>query len=110
MNNEAQPNTLTPAQTERLAVLQEQLGTAQQAIGTIQRWGFARVDPALGHGTQLTNRKRLETALGGVICVTGLMTKNSDLVKGEIETATKNKTEEIPPSLIHQDETVYATG
>jgi hypothetical protein len=95
-------NNLTPAQQERLAFLQEQLGVTQQAIGTIQRWGFARVDPSLGHDSQITNRKQLENGLAGVICATGLMTKNNDLVKNSIEGATAKATEAIVPTLTHQ--------
>jgi hypothetical protein len=110
MENQNHPpiNNLTPAQQERLAILQEQLGVTQQAIGSIQRWGFARVDPSLGHGVQITNRKQLETGLAGVICATGFMTKNGDLVKGAIEAATTAQFEQLQPSLIH--ETAGATS
>lgn len=104
MENQNNPpiNNLTPAQQERLAFLQEQLGVTQQAIGTVQRWGFARVDPSLGHDAQITNRKQLEQGLAGVICATGLMTKHNDLVKGAIESATIKTTELIVPTLTHQ--------
>jgi len=98
------PNQLTPAQQERLAFLQEQLGVTQTAIGSIQRWGYARVDPSLGHDSQITNRKQLEQGLAGVICATGLMTKNGELVKNSIEGATGKMTEAIVPTLTHQHE------
>jgi len=104
MENQNTPpiNNLTPAQQERLAFLQEQLGQTATAIGTIQRWGFARVDPSLGHNSQITNRKGLENALAGVICATGLMTKNNDLVKSSIEGATTRTMETVVPTLTHQ--------
>lgn len=104
MDNTNTPTNLTPAQQERLAFLQEQLGVTQTAIGTILRWGYPRVDPSLGHDSQITNRKQLETGLAGVICATGLMTKNNDLVKGSIESATGKMTESIVPTLTHQHE------
>jgi hypothetical protein len=99
-------NELTPAQQERLAFLQEQLGVTQQAIGNIQRWGFTRVDPSLGHDNQVTNRKLLENGIAGVICATGLMTKSNDLIKSSIEGATLRKTEDVVPTLTHQSEGV----
>ena len=39
-------NQLTPAEAERLALLLEELGEAQQAIGKILRHGYASTHPA----------------------------------------------------------------
>ena len=55
-------NDLTPAQAERLAILLEEMGEAQQAIGKILRHGYESRHPDGGQ----TNRESLERELGDV--------------------------------------------
>lgn len=62
---EAPFNKLTPAQAERLALLSEELGEAQQAIGKILRHGYESRNP-VAHGP--TNRDALAKELGDVLC------------------------------------------
>jgi len=55
-------NRLSPAQAESLALLLEELGEAQQAIGKILRHGLYANHPATG----VVNRAALERELGDV--------------------------------------------
>lgn len=55
-------NQLTPAEAERLALLLEELGEAQQAIGKILRHGYESTHPDGGP----TNREALERECGDV--------------------------------------------
>lgn len=57
-------NILTPAQAERLALLSEELGEAQQAIGKILRHGYESYHPR--DVLQVSNRERLEKECGDV--------------------------------------------
>lgn len=57
-------NDLTDAQLERLAILSEELGEAQQAIGKIIRHGYHSWNPEVVGKT--TNRDDLAKELGDV--------------------------------------------
>lgn len=57
-------NELTPAETERLAILAEEMGETIQVIGKILRHGYDSRNPLEGK-TGWTNRANLEKELGG---------------------------------------------
>jgi hypothetical protein len=57
-------NELTAAEVERLAVLSEELGEAQQCIGKILRHGYESYNPVVDTG--MTNRRELEREIGDI--------------------------------------------
>lgn len=65
-------NKLTPAQTERLALLSEGCGQVIQVIGKILRQGFDSTPPEGGR----TNRQRLEKELAAVDFAKSLLVEN----------------------------------
>jgi NTP pyrophosphatase (non-canonical NTP hydrolase) len=76
-------NKLTPAQTERLALLSEELGEAIQVIGKILRHGFDSYNPTIPNSP--TNTQFLELELGDVVYAMGLMAAAGDVSMDEIE-------------------------
>lgn len=70
-------NQLTPSQLERLALLSEELGEAQQAIGKIMRHGYESCHPA--DVTHRTNRSHLEWELGDVMAAMHLLGLAGDI-------------------------------
>lgn len=70
-------NGLTPAQTERLAFLLEELGEAQQVIGKILRHGYESSNPLVVGDP--TNREALEREMGDVVCAFGLLADAHDV-------------------------------
>jgi len=95
-------NQLTPAQAERLAILLEELGEAQQAIGKILRHGYDSVNPlVLGSPT---NRKNLEKELGDVQCAIDRLCQARDIRRGAVNTWASKKQLLATPYLHHQAE------
>ena len=86
-------NKLKPGELERLALLLEELGEAQQAIGKIIRHGYA----------QFENRMDLEEELGHVLYAVNLMCNNGDLTIDWINYYKKEKAEDIKSYLHHQE-------
>lgn len=70
-------NGLTPAEAERLALLLEELGEAQQAIGKILRHGYERYNPDLDGGP--TNRVALTVELGDVLAAMKMLAAKRDI-------------------------------
>lgn len=91
-------NRLTPAEDERLALLLEEMGEAQQAIGKIMRHGYESRHPA---GIR-TNREMLERELGDVIAAIRMMQEACDISSGRIEAHALNKRESVRDYLHHQ--------
>jgi len=91
-------NQLTPAEAERLAILLEELGEAQQAIGKILRHGYASVNP-FEEGPN--NRQMLERELGDVIFAIEMLTDNEDLDRYEISNWSERKSTSIQDFLHH---------
>lgn len=91
-------NKLTPAEAERLALLSEELGEAQQAIGKILRHGYESRHPEGGP----TNRESLERELGDVRCAESLLTEASDLNPANIQAEAFNKSAKVRQYLHHQ--------
>lgn len=76
-------NQLTPEQTERLALLAEEMGEAIQIIGKILRHGYDSYNPTIHNSP--TNTQFLELEMGDVIYAMGLMTAANDISLEEIE-------------------------
>ena len=71
---------LTSAERERLALLLEEMGEAQHAIGKVLRHGYPSVNPD-DEGSGPDNRERLETELGHVRHAMILLCEAGDLSK-----------------------------
>jgi len=69
-------NKLSPAEAERLALLLEELGEAQQAIGKILRHGYDNRSPFEDDGN---NRNDLCKEIGHVYAAVHLMVKAEDI-------------------------------
>lgn len=68
-------NNLTPAETERLAILAEECSEVIQVVGKILRHGYYSFHPT----TKETNIELLEQELGDVQAAIGLMTSRGDV-------------------------------
>ena len=68
-------NKLTPAEAERLSLLLEECGEVLQAIGKIQRHGYASRYPKNG----LSNRAKLEDEVGHVLAAVLRLERAGDL-------------------------------
>jgi len=93
-------NELTEAQVERLAILSEELGEAQQCIGKILRHGYESYNPVVGTG--LTNRRELERELGDVVFAARLLGEANDVSESGIAERMKSKRQSIKRWLHHQ--------
>lgn len=69
-------NGLTDAEIEMLALLSEELGEVQQAIGKILRHGYESCHPDF---PETTNRMDLEEELGHVAMAIKLMVERGDI-------------------------------
>lgn len=94
-------NGLTAAQAERLALLLEELGEAQQAIGKILRHGYESHNPTSA-SLSPSNREALEAELGHVRHAMDRMTSAGDVNMLAIEDAKKIKADRISRWLHHQ--------
>lgn len=93
-------NELTDAQAERLAILLEELGEAQQAIGKILRHGYESFDPT---GKDVgDNRFLLTRELGDVLTAIELMVTAKDVSEMAIQSRGIEKRWKIKPYLHHQ--------
>jgi NTP pyrophosphatase (non-canonical NTP hydrolase) len=68
---------LTDAERERLAILSEELGEAQQAIGKILRHGYESYNPIVDTG--MVNRRELERELGDVAFAIEMLADAGDI-------------------------------
>src|ERR1035437_838127 len=92
-------NNLSPAQAERLAVLLEECGEVQQAIGKVLRHGYHSHNPVTG----LHNNEALEAELGDLLFALELLTESGDLDPPRITAARLNKSTRIYQYLHHQE-------
>lgn len=96
-------NHLSLAQEERLYLLLEELGEAQQVIGKILRFGYDSQHPAeFPNGP--TNKQSLEQELGDIDYVVGLLCSTGDISNGAIMDWNEKKRQTIAQYLHHQDE------
>jgi hypothetical protein len=99
---------LTHGEYERLALLLEEMGEAQQCIGKILRHGYESYDPTLPKDMQITNREDLERELGHVKVAVNLLTNHRmngghDLNAGNIDVSAQEKIKRIGKYLHHQE-------
>lgn len=90
-------NQLLPAEAERLAILLEELGEAQQAIGKILRHGYESRHPDGGE----INRETLERELGDVHHAMIRLCENKDLREEAIHEWAHKKSIKIEKYLHH---------
>jgi hypothetical protein len=81
-------NKLTPAEAERLALLLEELGEAQQVIGKILRHGYESQNP---YEPGNTNRMLLESELGDVKAAVDLVVHAGDVNENAVEASRQSK-------------------
>lgn len=93
-------NELSPARAERLAVLLEELGEAQQAIGKILRHGYQSGWPVADG----SNRRDLEKELGHVQYAVWMLIESGDLAYSNIHKSKDLKETSIQQFLHHQPE------
>ena len=98
--SDANFNKLTPAQTERLALLSEELGEAIQVIGKILRHGYESYSPV--DPKQETNKTALEQELGDVAFAASLMSKANDISLGKV-TDFKSEKEQRKNKYLHHN-------
>lgn len=92
-------NKLTPAETERLALLAEECGEVVQIIGKILRHGYESTNPVTGDG--ITNRYKLERELGDIMFGIYLGVNNKDVSLERILNYVDNKRKTILQWLHH---------
>lgn len=92
-------NRLTPAQAERIALLLEELGEVQQAIGKILRHGYESSHPDV---PERCNRDDLEKEIGHVELAVSMMKKSGDITDNGISSAAIEKYDKIHKYLHHQ--------
>jgi hypothetical protein len=92
-------NKLTPAMAERLALLAEELGEAQQVIGKILRHGAYSKHPDGGP----PNIELLERELGDIQAAISLMVLRGDMNSGRIGNHCLGKQRRMQRYLHHND-------
>jgi NTP pyrophosphatase (non-canonical NTP hydrolase) len=92
-------NDLTDVQLERLAILSEELGEAQQIIGKVIRHGYESGDPTKPY---TSNRLLLEKELGHVFMALAMLTESNDLSYQEVVRHQNEKRGSIKRWLHHQ--------
>lgn len=90
-------NKLTAAETERLAILAEELGEAIQVIGKIIRHGYKSRNPL--EEDALTNKQLLEIELGDVHHAISYLCGSNDIDAGAILERAAIKSKIIQPWL-----------
>lgn len=98
-------NRLTPAELERLAILGEELGEAQQIIGKILRHGYESYDPTIPvpeDENPVINRWMLEKELGDALWIMRTMCASHDISGERIEKASIEKGPRAAKYLHHQ--------
>jgi len=95
-------NKLTPAEAERLALLSEEMGEAQQAIGKILRHGYESHNPDKHAGP--SNRRDLEQELGDAKHATERMVLAGDLCARLINVSAADKQIKVERYLHHQEQ------
>lgn len=93
-------NKLSPAEVERLALLSEEMGEAQQAICKILRHGYGSYNPHdISKGD---NRAMLELELGHVRHAMILLCSSGDVSKDNIHYCARERAETVKRYLHHQ--------
>lgn len=92
-------NKLSPAQVERLALLAEEMGEAQCAVGKVLRHGY---DSCWPPDVGPTNRELLEVELGHVLHAIGLL-MGRGVGAASVHDARDRKAREIAPWLHYEE-------
>lgn len=92
-------NQLTDAETERLALLLEEMAEASQVIGKILRHGYVSRNPL--DNDSPTNRVMLQTELGHVMAALSLMRNTGDVSSSRILEAQEAKLRTVNRWLHH---------
>jgi hypothetical protein len=96
-------NELTDAQLERLAILSEEMGEAQQVIGKIIRHGYASYNPMLEQPSR-SNREELARELGHVhFAIDTLVIFNDDVDSDKVSLSYVEKEKSIKQWLHYQE-------
>jgi len=95
-------NKLTDAETERLAILAEEMGEVIQIIGKVLRHGYDSRNPFTEDAP--TNRQELEKELGDVELLIYLMAEAKDIDRNVIDKRRIAKGKAIKQWLHHQDD------
>jgi NTP pyrophosphatase (non-canonical NTP hydrolase) len=93
-------NELEPAELERLALLSEEMGEAQQVIGKIIRHGYESWDPT--GKVQGTNREQLVREIGDVTLAISLLYQAEDISHDDVDRRVLEKSEKVKQYLHHQ--------
>lgn len=93
-------NRLTPPEVERLALLLEELGEAQQVVGKVLRHGYESVNPL---DPVATTRQRLVQELGDVLVAIDFLVDNGDVSADDLEDRRRVKHHKVWAWLHHQD-------
>lgn len=94
-------NELTPAETERLGILSEEMAEVIQVIGKILRHGYESHNPL--DENSLSNRENLEKEIGDVELAIYMMAEAADVYRNNIDKARIKKGKKIGMWLHHQD-------
>jgi NTP pyrophosphatase (non-canonical NTP hydrolase) len=95
-------NQLSDAQVERLAILAEELGEAQQVIGKILRHGYESRNP-LRDFDDTTNRQHLERECGDILLALEMLCVADDIKSSALVRRQEAKREFIKRWLHHQE-------
>lgn len=90
-------NKLTPAETERLALLMEECAEVQQVIGKILRHGYEEGHPK----GNTTNREDLEKEIGHALYAVALLDFKGDIRKKAYEFHSISKNDTVAKYLHH---------
>jgi len=99
-------NKLSPAEAERLALLLEELGEAQQAIGKILRHGYENYHPDF---PEISNRDDLEKEIAHIRHAIYLMEQAKDIDPANNAGYQYSKMVNISKYLHHQSHAVTGT-
>lgn len=94
-------NKLTPAEAERLALLLEEMGEVQHAIGKILRHGYESVNP---DSPGPTNRDLLERELGDFSEAMAQMMFASDISEHSVNRWMFKRRDKVKRYMHHQPE------
>jgi len=95
-------NGLTDGEAERLALLMEEMGEAQQAIGKILRHGYRSFDPTKRNGP--SNRDALVRELGDVQAAMLLLFARRDVSADAVHERAHEKIGKVRKYMHHQDD------
>ena len=95
-------NDLTPAQTERLAILMEECGEVIQIVGKILRHGYDEFHP--DDEEQISNREHLMKEIGDIYAAVLMLGAKADVSLDSIQYFQIEKTRRICAYTHHQDE------